>query len=260
MPWPKVLTFWLTDIRKAALIACVAMVLGVLIPAWDGARTMLAIESIGSWSIPLILLTYCVTAIMPVFFFALYRNEGLLDFPKSLRVLSLAAAIVLGVITVAGLPQWIETLRSYWADIRTLDWTAGAEAVSIVAGEPGTYTQVATLLGGFSNLAYIMLLIALFKQAGKETDGDIPNSRMLAIMTKIAVIAWGLIVAGCVVRLLFLPFVNSQIRDLAIQVGRTPPRLGTMMVDAVRTLLSQACLFTAPHVVYRSRLRRTEVA
>ena len=60
------------------------------------------------------LLAVCFTAILPVFYFALYRNEGLPDFPKSLRVLSLIAAIVLGIIMVAGLPRWIESIGSYW--------------------------------------------------------------------------------------------------------------------------------------------------
>lgn len=256
MPWPKALTFWLTDIRNAALIASVAAILGVLIPVWDGARSMLAIESIPHWIVlPLIVLILCFTAIMPVFYFALYRNEGLPNFSTSLRILSLTGAIVLGAITAAGFPQWIESLESYWADISVFDWSAGAATVSMAAHEPGTRTQVTSLLGEFSNLAYIMLLIAFFKHASKETDRDITNSRMLVIMTKIAVIAGGLVVAGCVIRLPFMPLVYSQIRDLAIQVGRTPPRLATLMVDAVRTLLVQACLFTAPYVVYRSSLR-----
>jgi hypothetical protein len=248
-----------TDIRETALIACVAAVLGVLMPSWNAAQTMFAIESIRPWSAPLIVLMCCFTAIMPTFYFALYRNQGTLHFSKRMRLLSLTAAIILGIITAAELPRWIESFGSYWADIRLLDWNPGAEAVSIVAGEPGTYTQVAALLGEFSILAYIMLLIAFFRHAGKS-DGDIPNSRMLAIMTKIALIAGGLVVAGCVVRLLFLPFVNSQIRDFAIQVGRMPPRLLTMMADTVRTLLVQACFFTAPYVVYRSRVRRVEAA
>jgi len=258
MPRPPLLNFWLADIRKAALIACVAMVLGVLIPAWDGARTMLAIESMRQWSVPVIVLTWCFTAIMPVFYFALYRNKGLPDFPKSLRLLSLTAAIVLGAITVAGLPQWIESIGSYWADIKVFDWSAGAVTVLDAAQEPGTSKQAAALLGTFSDLAYIGLLIAFFRHERKESPENNSVSKLLSVATKIAVIAGGLVVAGCLVRLPVMPYVYVELRDHAMEVGLKPPRLGTIMVDAVRTLLIQACFYTAPYVVYRSRARRPE--
>ena len=255
MPWPKVLTSWLTDIRKAALIACIAAVLGRLIPEWSAAKSMYAIETMRQWSVPLIVLGFCVDAILPAFYFALYRNEGLPDFPKRLRVLSLVAAIVFGAITVAGLPQWIESVESYWADIKVFDWSAGAATVSMAAREPGTRTQVTSLLAEFSNLAYIGLLVAFFRQERTASSGEIPISKLLAVTAKIAVIAWGLVVAGSLVRIPIMPFNYFEFRDLAIQVGRTPPRLGSMMAEAVRMLLVQACLFTAPYVVYRSRVR-----
>jgi hypothetical protein len=260
MPWPKVLTSWFTDIRKAALIASVAVVLGGLIPELNAAKLMFAIDSMRRWSIPLIGLGYCFDAILPVFCFALFRNEGLPDFPKSLRLVSLAAAIVFAIITAAELPRWIESIGSYWADISVFDWSAGAATLSMAAREPGTSNQVAALLGTFSNLAYIGLLIAFFRHAGKQSRGDLAVSRLLAIMTKVAVIAWGLVVAGSLVRLPFMPYGYVELREAATQLGRTPPRLATMMVDAVRLLVVQACYFTALFVVYRSRLRRTQAA
>jgi hypothetical protein len=260
MPWPKALTFWLVDVRKAALVAGVATVLGSLIPGWNAALSMYAIESMRQWSIPLIVLGYCFDAILPVFYFALYRNEGLQDFPRSLRLLSLAAAIVLGIIMAAWLPQWIESFGAYWAEIRLLDWSAGAATVSMVAREPGTSRQLAALLSTFSNLAYIGLLVTFFRQERGESSEDIPVSKLLAVATKVAGIAWGLVVAGSLVRLPFMPFVYIQIRDLAISSGRRPPQLEAMMLDAIRTLLVSTCFFTAPYAVYRSRLRRTEAA
>src|SRR5579862_1599883 len=109
---------------------------------------MFAIESIPHWIVvPLIVLIFCFTAIMPAFYFALYRNEGLPDFPKTLRLLSLAAAIVLAIITAAELPRWIESIGSYWADISVFDWSAGAATISMAVHEPATRTQVASLLG-----------------------------------------------------------------------------------------------------------------
>ncbi len=252
MPW----TLWLTDIRKAALIASVTATLSVLMPAWYAVRTVLLIESNHSWTILLIPLIWCFTAILPVFYLALYRNEDLPEFPKSLRVLSLAAAIVLGVETVAGLPRWIGSLGSYWTAIRMLDWRPGAVTILDAVREPGTSVQLGALLNMLSTLAYIGLLIAFSREERTASSEDIPVSRLLAVTTKIAVIGWGLFVAGSLVRLMFMPYVYHEIRDLAIQIGRTPPGAGNLIMDAVRTLLVQACLFTAPYVVYRSLLRR----
>jgi len=80
------LSIWLTDIRKAFFTAGVAAVLGVLIPTWSATQLTFAIESLRPWSIPLIVWMYCFTAIMPVFYCALYRNEELPELPKSLVV------------------------------------------------------------------------------------------------------------------------------------------------------------------------------
>jgi hypothetical protein len=230
MPWPKVLIAWLTEVRKAALVACVATVLGVLIPTWSAARSIFAIESVRPWSVPVIVFMCCVTAIMPTFYFALYRNEGTLHFSKRLRSLSLMAAIAYGLLEAVQMAKW-----------------SGTSTTSLIADS----------LAVLSDLATIWLLIVFFRHASDESLGDVPVSRQLNLLTKIAVITWGLVVAGCVVRLPVMPFVYIQLRDAAINIGRKPPQLEAMISEAVRTLLVQACLFVAPYVVYRSSLPGT---
>ena len=49
-----------------------------------------------------------------------------------------------------------------------------------------------------------------------------------------------------VLRVIAMPYVFFQLRTYAFQIGRTPPRLGVMIAEAIRTLLIQACLSTAP--------------
>jgi hypothetical protein len=68
----------LRDVKWAALVACIAGVLSLAIPMWNFTRQMPALESniekLGA--IVPILVGYVLTAIVPLFCFALYRNKG----------------------------------------------------------------------------------------------------------------------------------------------------------------------------------------
>jgi hypothetical protein len=252
----KVLIVQLVDIRRIALIACIAAVLGVLIPVWNAMQTMIPIGTTlplwKLWLVPLLMLMCISVAIMPAFYFALYRNEGTLRLPKRLRSLSLAAAITFGTIIAVDLTRWIGTLGPYWTTLKMLDWRAGAVTVVIAVRNPRTISLVSSLLGEFSNIAFILLLTAFFRQAGDESCQDVPTSKLLTLVTKVAVIAWGLVVAGLIVGLVLTPYDYFQLLRNTLPFGRTPPPLWPLMLQAVRRLLEQACLFTAPYVVYRS--------
>ena len=56
-------------------------------------------------------------------------------------------------------------------------------------------------------------------------------------------------------RVLALPYVYSQTRDYLISIGRDRPIFADMAKEIVPAFLSQACLWAAPYVVYRSRVR-----
>jgi hypothetical protein len=101
-------------------------------------------------------------------------------------------------------------------------------------------------------------LIAIFRQSGDEAfqSGDVSVSRLLIVVTKTALIVWGLWVAFNVVRVGLTPYTYS----LSLQMGRKTPPLSGMMLDAIKMLLNQACFFVAPYIVYNSWLRRDETA
>jgi hypothetical protein len=67
---------------------------------------------------------------MPVFFFALYRNQGTLRFSKHLRLLSLIAALVFGLIVAWDLSGWVESIGSYWRTVSMLDWRRDPRTVN----------------------------------------------------------------------------------------------------------------------------------
>jgi hypothetical protein len=140
--------------------------------------------------------------------------------------------------------------------METLDWTVGAATALTLVQDPRTIAQLSTLLGELSNVAYILLLIAIFCQESDSLKGDIPMSRRLNLMTKAAVIALGLVVVGTVVVLILTPYIFSVMRNDALQLGRNPPAFGEYLVLRIRTVSERACFFAAPYIVYRSQKDR----
>jgi hypothetical protein len=201
------------------------------------------------WVIPLIVLLCLFAAIVPVFYFALYCNEGTLHVPKRLRLLSLGAALTVGVMGALALPEWLRSVGPYWGAMKMLDWRIGATSILAAAREPRTISFFSTLVGEFSNLAYVVLLIALFRHGSDESYTDVPVSRLLSFVTKLAVITLGLFI---VVEVGLIPYAYFQLRREALQLGQAPPGLDNS--EATRALFSAVLLFIAPYVVYKSRL------
>ena len=255
------MTAWCTDLRKTALIVFVASLLSLLIPMWNMTQQMSDLESRNPdsrwWMISATVVLCLYTATLPAFYFVLSRNDGALRFPKRLRLLALVAALTTGVIVVAGLLDWIRSLGSYLAS-PMFDWSVGARNILTLVRDPRTIGQLSTLLGELANIALVLILVAVFRWGGEPRETDVPVSKLLRVMTKVAVISWGLVVAFCVIRLISMPFLFIQFRDAALKIGRKPPLLGNLMAEATRTLLSQACLLAVPYIVYRSQQDRVE--
>jgi hypothetical protein len=207
-------------LRKIALITCLAMVMSLPIPMWTATRAMLATQSAHSlygWSA--LVLAYIFSAILPAFYFALYRNEGTLRIPGRLRFLCLAGAVAGGIVVAAGVSQW-----------------AGSFQISLATAK--------MLLSEFASLACILLLITFFRITANRPYTDVPISRLLNVMARVAVIAGGIWITINVIGLVLT-------WRIAARAGRSD-----MTTGAIRTLLEQACLFTAPYIVFRSALRR----
>jgi hypothetical protein len=198
-------------IRNLALVTCLAMVMSLPIPMWTATRAMLAIpsaHSLSGWTA--LVVAYVFSAILPVFYLALYRNEGTLRLSKRMRVLSLVGAAAGAIVVATGLP--------------------------LLAGSFGnSLTVTKMLLSDFVNLACVLLLITLFREANGAPGIAVPVSKWLALATKVAVIAGGLWFAfnlfGLIVALR-----NGERTDL--------------ITGSIRTLLEQICLFTAPYIVF----------
>jgi hypothetical protein len=245
----------LPSVRKAALITFVASVLANGSQAWNLAQRLAATTSSNpvskKWIIPLIPLLCFYVAIMPLFYFALYRYEGTLRVPKRLQLLSFVAAFVFAMTVAAEVPDWIQSLGPFWTMLKAIDWRTGATSILIAAGDPSVIGLVFILVAVFSAVTYTLLLIALSRQTTDELSAYVPASRLVSRVTTVAFIAGGISVIIVVGRVILTPYGYFQIRDYVYRNGGTPPHLSDMMLSIIRTLLDQACILAAPYIVCR---------
>ena len=234
--------FMFMDIRRAALITCMAGVLSLLMPAWNAAQRVAALESTHPrwWIIPVAVMGALFTAILPVFYFALYRNRGTLRFSRRLRLLALTAALALGINVALGLPGWIGSLGQ-----------VGDRSVLTPERELWTVAYVSGFFTVLSNAACAFMMVTVYRQRRDESDSFAPVSKLLRVMTNAAVIAWGIWVAFNVVQLVLTPYTYAVLRRVSLQIGRTPPPFHDIVAEATRTLLSQAGLFAGPYIIWR---------
>ena len=233
------------DIRKAALIACVASVLSLFIPLWNMMNSIIRIESANSssnwWLAPMLMVAYPLAAVMPMFYFALYRNEGTLHFSERLRFICRAAAFIFGAISAVELLRWIRSQGAFWTAVRMVDWSKGGANGLAAFRELRRIRGVSTLFEELGNFAVILVLIAFFRQV---PNGESSVSGLLKFAAKVTTVAGGIWLAFLLIRIVVTPYSYSQL-------GRTPPPFWEMM----GTFLAQACLFTAPYVVYKGPAR-----
>jgi hypothetical protein len=230
-------------------VACIASVLEVAIPMWNFTRRVLGLESSIGLLIAIagILVGYVFTAIVPLFYFALYRNEGDLPVSRNMRWISITAAAVIGILALTAIPGWITSSQGD----SVLDTTVRAWTIS----------DTSTLLSFIADLAGILLLAALFRLAGDgSSESGVAVSKQLRLLTKIAVIAGGIVAVGSVVGLAATPWVYSYIRDWSSKMGSSNARwtFSGLAVDRIRAALTVMSVYVAPFVIWQgSRTRVT---
>jgi hypothetical protein len=235
----------LRHVRRAALAACVATVLGVAMPEWslwNSAPQMFGMET-NIWQLGAIVLAVVVsllTATVPLFYFALYRDEGDLPISRDMRWVAMAAAVVIGVLGIAAISGWIASFRG--------------DSVIDVTGRSWTFSDTSKALGEVANFAALSVLVALFRLGSDVSERGPAVSNLLRVTTKMAVIAGGIVAVGCVVGLAATPWVYSDIRGRSLEMGHSTDNWAfwRLAADRVRTVLAIICVFVAPFVVWQS--------
>ena len=228
------------DIRRAALITSIACVLGLLMPVWNGLQRMATLEAThpGWWIVAVI--GILVSAIPPVFYFSLYRNEGTLRFSRREQSLALITALMLGVSQSIRLPQLVGSLAH-----------EGATSVLTPERGPWTFGDSSTVSGILFDAAYILMMMTVYRHVNEESDAFAPVSKFLRIVSTVAVIAWGILVAFNLARLFLTPYTYSLVRRVALQIGRTPPAFRDIVAEATSMLLWQVSIFVGFYIIWR---------
>lgn len=238
------------NIRKVALITFVTTVLGLVMPVWNAVQSMLrsasALPFAKWWLVAgLLLVVSPVAAIMPAFYFVLYRNEEPFRLSRRFRPLSLAAVLVLAVITVLG----------FWNSV----WPVGVGGNSSVlpeARDGWDIGQIAVVLSLASNVTYLLLLIAIFQHSDFESSAAAPKWALFSSITEISVLYGGIVLVVSVFRLVVAtPYTYFFFRRYSRR-----PEMGEMVAQSFVTLLETGCRFVAPYIVYKSMVKRREDA
>jgi hypothetical protein len=138
-------------IRKIALVTAIALLAALPLPMWNATRNMAAKPSV-----PLVLwfgvgIAYACSAILPVFYFAVWRNRAEIAVSKGLRFFCLV-----------GMFCGVTVIR-----------------------DQAPPTTAATALSMVATLSCVVLLIAIYLRPGEAGE----KSAFLRAVTKIAVIA-----------------------------------------------------------------------
>jgi hypothetical protein len=229
------------DLSKAALLALIFTALSVALPIWNATRNLaflLSAHRPGWWRvIPLLLLAYLFTASEVVFCFALFWNRGVIHIPKRLRLMAIAGIVALGICAAGSVPQIISSLESYRAGI-------------------GTIHSLTIFVNELSNLASMLVLIVLFRQAVDEPDEPVAISRLLYLASIAAVLLTGLWTAFNLLRLVASPLIYLQLQRIALPVNYPYPSLIKIASENNLAFLSGAGLFAAPYIIYQSQRDR----
>ena len=231
------------DIRRAALIACIASALSSLMPIRNMVQTMMEWTYPRWWVIPAAVVVPLLCATMPVFYFALYGNHGSMRFSPRQRLLAITAALAMGPRLAIAITRWIGSLG--YEGPRT-----------VLAPNRGMFTRgdINGLFGILADAAVIFLMVRMYRHVTPVPDAFVPVSTFLRIATLVALILWGIWVASIVCRLVLSPYIYAMIRKVAFQIGRTPPSFRDIFLEMALPLWSGLGILAAPFIIWRASL------
>lgn len=256
------MTSFFCNIRKAALLALIGTVLGVIVPLWNALQSTFQTWStppLQPWRVPAVVILFLFSAIQPLFCYALCRSRGPLDISKELRGVSLIAAIAFGLIIGATLFQFAESVNSYSTAMRTQRIFEGGGHAANPFADASLSGLALDFLRDLSNLGYLALLIALWREEENPGDFGTPISSFLRIVTRIAVVTAGVGVALFLLRIPGAVYAHFSLREQALQNGVNLPAFVPQIAKFSQDAVSEACLFVAPLVVYKSLPRKNQV-
>ncbi len=220
------------DVRKIAAFACLTSALSFLWPAWTLIHQVnrLPLSALG-----VVTLGTLLGVLAPVFYGALWANRQPLRLDEGLRNLSQVAAIVFGILMLMDLPKLI---------------------ASVGSGRMTTLGVAIQLAGEASNLALLLLLVALYLVPAAEPSGVV-DAGFLDGISRVYVMVCGLYLVYTLSTIGGIPYMHLANRG---GLEESQIMLATF-TGPIRGSLSAACIFAAPYIVAMSlRMSGTVVA
>jgi hypothetical protein len=214
-------------------------------PLWNCVRSAIAIDENYQtrWAVPLMLIVAVTSLTVPLFYYCLSSNHGTLQLSRRMQSLCSAGVLALVAAVVIALPMVIRPFVPQDISVLTHERTSW------------TIADLSNLITLLSNVVYALPLIALSAMPRDISEPQHSASRLLRVVATTVTIVGGLIVSLLLLRLVLMPLTYPGLRDAALQIGRTPPKLGTMVGESAWMALEQFGLFVAPYVVWRSTRR-----
>jgi hypothetical protein len=238
-------------LRQAALIAGLTSALSLAISLWNSTLTMAALHSTypkryPTQFEPALLFMNAITFTLPLFYLCLLMERRRPFLSEQLRGLSLGGALALVVATTCRLP----------ASLRSL--AAGRDASLLRPGDSLALGSIGIVIGQLSNIAAILVLIALYRTRRDNSRACEVRFGPLRTVAMVSAIGTGLLVIFATAYLfLNLLFYLQYLTDPQWAGLLTSARLSETARalketgDEARFLLERFGLFVGPYVVWR---------
>lgn len=215
------------DLKRAALVSTIGTTLGFIGSFWTARMSIRSITSIQPtwkwWFIPLIVTVGLLDATLPLFYFALYRFNGTLKFPKWSRTTAIFVACALVVVSCA-------------------------EALNLMRLR--IFPAMPHYLSFLAELCCAVLLLQVYRTEIAENPTPLPRETGFFAITRAAGTWGGLWMAiGCF-QLVATPFVFAVVRHVASRNGRPSPHFTYLLIQNVEKLANILCLWMTPWLIY----------
>jgi len=101
--------------------------------------------------------------------------------------------------------------------------------------------------------APILFLWLLFRQTQNPPEEYLPAWRPLNVVTKIVVVAGGIVIAFAALRILAVPFVYLLLREKLAEFGKGPIKMLTILKEDIPLASAALAAFVPPYIILKSR-------
>jgi hypothetical protein len=209
------------NIRALAAIAFIA----ALPVEWQTCRN--AFNSREYWPIllgGLAIAGAALLATLPLFHLALSLNSRPLHFPLRSRIVAIVGVVCFSVYILDNIREALENRPT-----------------------------LQTMIGQFSNLAQVLLLIAFYRHADDAPRVDLPG--LVSFSAKAAAVVYGLVLAFVAIGQLFAPLGYPSAVDSQIRAGAHVQTFANFIGELLVAVFTAFAMFAVPFMVWETQFR-----